>query len=88
MWYRAEQSVEKGGGYKGNRDTVGGGDGKSLTTGAEHHEGTFLLGSQLSLGCGRQRRGQRESEARQEGAGLHPQPLLREQIRKRAHQLR
>lgn len=32
---RAEQSVEEGGGYKGNRDTVGEGDLKSLTTGAE-----------------------------------------------------
>lgn len=50
--------MEEGGGYKRNRDTVGGEDGKSLTTGAEHREVTFLLGRQLFLGC-------REAEERQ-----------------------
>lgn len=74
MWDRAEQCVEEGGGYKRNRDTVGGRDGKSLTTGAEHREVTFLFGSQLSLGCREAGERQRESEASQEGAGLHPQP--------------
>lgn len=59
----------EGGGYKRNRDAVGGERGKSQTTGdlrkvlSKHHEDELVSCSQLLL-CAewRQRRGQRESE--------------------------